>query len=84
MTEFSHEHFRHACETGDKEAQLFAFWSQSQRGLAAARQGNADTVDQCQSALQAIATFFTRMPVARKAVASIEQMDAVLIRRLYG
>lgn len=84
MTNISQQHFRHACETGDQEAQMFAFWTQSQRGLAAARQGDADTVHQCRSALQAIATLFAELPVAQKAAASIEQMDAVLIRRLYG
>lgn len=84
MTEFSHEHFRHACEMGDQEAQMFAFWTHSQRGLAAARRGDAETVNQCRSALQAIAALFGGLPVAKKAAGSIEQMDAVLIRHFYG
>ena len=32
MLEFRPENFRHACESGDQEAQLYAFWAHSRTG----------------------------------------------------
>lgn len=84
MDELKSENFRHACESSDQEAQLFAFWMHSSQGMAAARVGDEETIDKCQSALAVMASFFAGTPVAEKAAASIDQMDKILIRHLYG
>lgn len=78
MLEFRPENFRHACESGDHEAQLYAFWAHSRTGLAAARDGDAATVDSCRRALQAMTDFFDGMPVAQQATLAIQRMERAL------
>ncbi|MCA8926693.1 MAG: hypothetical protein KDC18_01395 [Alphaproteobacteria bacterium] len=79
MLEFRPENFRYACESGDDEAQLYAFWTHSRTGLTAAREGDAATVDSCRRALMAMVDFFDGMPVASQALAAIKRMDNVLL-----
>lgn len=78
MLEFRPENFRHACESGDEEAQLYAFWTHSRTGLAAAREGDAATVDSCRRALLAMVDFFEGLPVAKQAVTAIRRMEDTL------
>jgi len=78
MLEFRPENFRHACESGDDEAQVYAFWTHSRTGLAAAREGDTATVDSCRRALLAMVDFFDGMPVAAQAMIAIERMDNCL------
>ncbi|HKK29311.1 MAG TPA: hypothetical protein VKA18_02810 [Alphaproteobacteria bacterium] len=84
MLEFRPENFRHACESGDDEAQLYAFWTHSREGLAAARAGDAVTVESCRRALEAMVDFFEGHPVARQASVAIQRMEAALVERLTG
>jgi|GEM_PF-4597216 len=78
MLEFRPQNFRHACESGDDEAQLYAFWTHSRTGLAAARDGDEATVDSCRRALLAMVDFFEGTPVAAQAIAAIQRMDNAL------
>jgi hypothetical protein len=78
MLEFHPENFRHACESSDEDAQLYAFWTHSRSGLAAARAGDADTVDSCRRALLAMIDFFDGLPVANQAALSIRRMESTL------
>ena len=78
MLEFRPDNFRHACESGDQEAQLYAFWAHSRTGLAAARDGDAATVDSCRRALQAMSDFFDGSPVAHQAGHAIQRMENML------
>ncbi len=82
MLEFKPENFRHACESGDDEAQLYAFWTHSRTGLAAAREGDEGTVDSCRRALLAMTDFFEGTPVATKALVAIQRMDDALAEKL--
>lgn len=82
MLEFRPENFRHACESGDDEAQLYAFWTHSRTGLAAARSGDEATVDSCRRALLAMTDFFDGTPVASQAMTAIAKMEAVLAVKL--
>ena len=84
MLEFRPENFRHACESGDDEAQLYAFWTHSREGLAAARAGDQTTVESCRRALEAMIEFFEGHPVARQAVIAIGRMENVLAERRSG
>ena len=84
MLEFRPENFRHACESGDHEAQLYAFWAHSRTGLAAARSGDAATVDSCARALTAMVDFFSDLPIAGQASAAIARMEASLGQSLGG
>lgn len=81
MLEFRPENFRHACESGDDEAQLYAFWTHSREGLAAARAGDHTTVESCRRALEAMIDFFEGHPVARQAAVAISRMEGVLASR---
>ena len=78
MLEFRPDNFRHACESGDHEAQLYAFWAHSRSGLAAARRGDSATVDSCRRALLAMTDFFDGLPVARQATVAIQRMEVML------
>ena len=78
MLEFRPENFRHACESGDAEAQMYAFWTHSREGLAAARMGDAATVDSCRRALEAMIDFFGGHAVAARAALAIPKMEGVL------
>ena len=84
MMEFRPENFRHACESGDDEAQLYAFWTHSREGMAAARAGDDTTVESCRRALEAMMDFFEGHPVARQAAVAIARMEAVLVNRRSG
>lgn len=84
MLEFRPENFRHACESGDDEAQLYAFWTHSREGLAAARAGDDTTVESCRRALEAMIDFFEGHPVARQAAVAISRMESVLESRRAG
>ena len=84
MLEFRPENFRHACESGDDEAQLYAFWTHSREGLAAARAGDDTTVESCRRALEAMIDFFQGHPVARQATVAISRMENVLDSRRAG
>lgn len=84
MLEFRPENFRHACESGDNEAQLYAFWTHSREGLAAARAGDATTVESCRRALEAMIDFFEGHTVAHQASAAIARMERALAQRLTG
>ncbi len=84
MLEFRPENFRHACESGDDEAQLYAFWTHSREGLAAARAGDDATVESCRRALEAMIDFFQGHPVARQATVAISRMENVLESRRAG
>jgi len=84
MLEFRPENFRHACESGDDEAQLYAFWTHSREGLAAARAGDDTTVESCRRALEAMVEFFEGHPVARQAAVAISRMESVLAQRQTG
>ena len=84
MLEFRPENFRHACESGDNEAQLYAFWTHSREGLAAARAGDATTVESCRRALEAMIDFFEGHSVAHQAGAAIVRMEKALAQRLVG
>lgn len=84
MLEFRPENFRHACESGDDEAQLYAFWTHSREGLAAARAGDHTTVESCRRALEAMVEFFEGHPVARQAAVAIARMESVLAQRHAG
>lgn len=84
MLEFRPENFRHACESGDDEAQLYAFWTHSREGLAAARAGDSATVESCRRALEAMIEFFDGHAVARQAAVAITRMETMLTRRLTG
>jgi hypothetical protein len=79
MLEFRPENFRHACESSDDEAQIYAFWTHSRTGLTAARKGDTATVDSCRRALLAMVDFFDGMPVAAQAMVAIERMDNCLV-----
>jgi hypothetical protein len=78
MLEFHPENFRHACESSDQDAQLYAFWTHSRTGMAAARAGDAATVDSCRRALLAMIDFFEGLPVAHQASLSIRRMESTL------
>jgi hypothetical protein len=82
MLEFRPENFRHACESGDDEAQLYAFWAHSRTGLTAAREGDEATVDSCRRALLAMTDFFEGTPIAMKALLAIQRMDDALAEKL--
>jgi hypothetical protein len=82
MLEFRPDNFRHACESGDTEAQLYAFWTHSREGMAAARAGDAATVESCSRALEAMVEFFQGHPVARQATVAITRMQDMLVDRL--
>lgn len=82
MLEFRPENFRHACESGDEEAQLYAFWTHSRTGLTAARDGDEATVDSCRRALMAMTDFFAGTPVACQAIAAIERMERAIAEKL--
>jgi hypothetical protein len=82
MLEFRPENFRHACESGDGEAQLYAFWTHSREGLAAARAGDAATVESCRRALEAMIDFFVGHPIAHRAAIAINRMETALSDRL--
>ena len=84
MLEFRPENFRHACESGDDEAQLYAFWTHSREGLAAARAGDATTVESCRRALEAMIDFFEGHSVAQQAGVAIGRMEKTLTLRLSG
>jgi hypothetical protein len=84
MLEFRPENFRHACESGDNEAQLYAFWTHSREGLAAARAGDATTVESCRRALEAMIDFFEGHSVAQQAGVAIARMEKTLTLRLSG
>ena len=84
MLEFRPENFRHACESGDDEVQLYAFWTHSREGLAAARAGDATTVESCRRALEAMIDFFEGRTVAQQAVKAIARMEKALAQRLAG
>ena len=84
MLEFRPENFRHACESGDNEAQLYAFWTHSREGLAAARAGDAATVESCRRALEAMIDFFEGHSVAHQAAAAIARMERALEERVAG
>jgi hypothetical protein len=84
MLEFRPENFRHACESGDHEAQLYAFWTHSREGLAAARAGDAATVESCCRALEAMIDFFSGHPVAGQAGVAIQRMRTTLSDRMAG
>ena len=84
MLEFRPENFRHACESGDDEAQLYAFWTHSREGLAAARAGDATTVESCRRALEARIDFFEGHSVAQQAGVAIARMEKTLTLRLSG
>jgi hypothetical protein len=84
MLEFRPENFRHACESGDDEAQLYAFWTHSREGLAAARAGDAATVESCRRALEAMIDFFEGHSVAQQAGVAIARMEKTLTLRLSG
>ena len=84
MLEFRPENFRHACESGDDEAQLYAFWTHSREGLAAARAGDATTVESCRRALEAMIDFFEGHSVAQQAGVAIARMEKTLTLRLSG
>ena len=84
MLEFRPENFRHACESGDNEAQLYAFWTHSREGLAGARAGDATTVESCRRALEAMIDFFEGHSVAQQAGVAIARMEKTLTLRLSG
>lgn len=84
MLEFRPENFRHACESGDNEAQLYAFWTHSREGLAAARAGDEATVESCRRALEAMMDFFAGYPVASQAAVAIQRMERMLADRRAG
>ena len=84
MLEFRPENFRHACESGDDEAQLYAFWTHSREGLAAARAGDATTVESCRRALEAMIDFFEGHSVAQQAAMAIARMEKALSQRMSG
>jgi histidinol-phosphate/aromatic aminotransferase/cobyric acid decarboxylase-like protein len=84
MLEFRPENFRHACESGDDEAQLYAFWTHSREGLAAARAGDSVTVESCRRALEAMVEFFEGHSVAQQAAAAIVRMEQALSERRTG
>jgi hypothetical protein len=78
MLEFHPENFRHACESSDQDAQLYAFWTHSRTGMTAARTGDAATVDSCRRALLAMVDFFEGLPVAHQALITIQRMETTL------
>lgn len=82
MLEFRPENFRHACESSDDEAQLYAFWTHSRTGLAAAREGDEATVDSCRRALLAMTDFFDGTPIASQAMTAISRMETALAVKL--
>jgi hypothetical protein len=78
MLEFHPENFRHACESGDQDAQLYAFWTHSRTGMTAARGGDEATVDSCRRALLAMVDFFAGLPVAQQALTTILRLETTL------
>ena len=73
---------QHACESGDTEAQLFAYWMHFRAGMAAARDGDTAAVKASRLALEAMADLFAGHPIAARAASAIDDIESTLNGRL--